>query len=462
MASLSKDGSGWRIVFYCPTTTKRRTIRTGKATKKSATTALNMVENLIEAKSLGQAINQQTAAWLESIEGTPLRERLAKAGLCNEMGKTLLGPFVASYIDGRNDVKPASKTVWRQGEASLNEYFGEDKPVHTITVAHAEDFKQWLVGKLGSMYTVRKRIQSAKMFFNAMVSRGVIRENPFKRVKVTAAVDESRNQYIPRETITEVMEEAPDAEWRAMIALSRFGGLRLPSEVLSLKWDDINWDRHEITVTSPKTERHAGKGRRTVPLFPELVKPLLEASEQAPNGAVYVVTRHRSQAEGPDGWKNCNLRTRFFKMVRRAGYESWPKPFHAMRASFETDLIDAGENIHDVAGVLGHSPEVALEHYVRMRKDNLQQMRQRGELRAAQKLTQKPAHSTSIPPNQVSSRKEQSPAKTGAEEGWPLVTNPPNGWERIRTPGGLSPSAVFKTAALDHSATHPSCCRISI
>ncbi len=30
-----------------------------------------------------------------------------------------------------------------------------------------------------------------------------------------------------------------------------------------------------------------------------------------------------------------------------------------------------------------------------------------------------------------------------------------NGWGGIRTPAGLSPRAVFKTAALDHSATHP-------
>jgi hypothetical protein len=30
-----------------------------------------------------------------------------------------------------------------------------------------------------------------------------------------------------------------------------------------------------------------------------------------------------------------------------------------------------------------------------------------------------------------------------------------SGWEGIRTPGRLSPTAVFKTAALDHSATHP-------
>ena len=32
-----------------------------------------------------------------------------------------------------------------------------------------------------------------------------------------------------------------------------------------------------------------------------------------------------------------------------------------------------------------------------------------------------------------------------------------SGWERIRTSGTGTRTAVFKTAALDHSATHPSC-----
>ena len=31
----------------------------------------------------------------------------------------------------------------------------------------------------------------------------------------------------------------------------------------------------------------------------------------------------------------------------------------------------------------------------------------------------------------------------------------PGGWGGIRTHGRLSPTAVFKTAALNHSATHP-------
>ena len=317
MASLSKEGSGWRILYVCPETGKRKTIRTGECAKKKAETAKNMIEHIVESKSLGTPLDQQTVSWLMSISETPLRGRLAKAGLVEEVKIPTLATFMAEYIEGRKDVKPASKTVWRQAEASLNKYFGEDRKVNRIIRGEAEAFKRSLIASGMAPYTVRKRLQVARMFFNSMVHQGMISESPFTGVKVAAVVDESRNQYVSREIVTAVMEEAPDAEWRAMIALSRFGGLRLPSEVLSLKWDHIDWGREQIIVPSPKTAHHPGKGQRLIPLFPEF----LEASEQAPHGAVHVVTRHRLQADSPEGWRNCNLRTRFEKMVRRAGFE---------------------------------------------------------------------------------------------------------------------------------------------
>ena len=39
--------------------------------------------------------------------------------------------------------------------------------------------------------------------------------------------------------------------------------------------------------------------------------------------------------------------------------------------------------------------------------------------------------------------------------GLDLAERDDGGWGGIRTHGGLSPTAVFKTAALNHSATHP-------
>ena len=422
MASLAKDGNGWRILFVCPATGKRRTVRTGKCAKKSAETTLNMIERLVEARALGGTINQQAAAWLEAIRGTPLRDRLTKAGLAPEVNAILLGPFVAQYVEARRDVKPASKTVWRQGQASLYEFFGEDRPVHVISHAEADDFKQQLIGQGLALYTVRKRLQVSKMFFTAMVKRGLIPSNPFDGVQVKAVVDESRNVFVSRTDAEAVMEEAPDAEWRAMIALSRFGGLRLPSEVLSLRWEHIDWARKRITVISPKTAHNPGGGQRIIPLFPELVRPLIEASEQAPKGAEFVVTRHRSQADSPEGWRNSNLRTRFNKMVRRAGLTPWPKPFHAMRASFETDLTERYP-VQVASAWLGNSPKVALAHYLRVLPEHFEKAT-REPINANERPAQIPAHQPPVEACQPSPRNEKSPVIAANDRAWGVMETP--------------------------------------
>lgn len=59
---------------------------------------------------------------------------------------------------------------------------------------------------------------------------------------------------MPKETIDAVIAKAPDAEWRLIIALTRYGGLRCPSEVLSLEWPHVDWERERMTVFSPKKE----------------------------------------------------------------------------------------------------------------------------------------------------------------------------------------------------------------
>lgn len=406
MATLAKDGSGWRILFVCPTTGKRRTIRTGKCAKKNAETTRGMVEHLVESKVLGTPLDQRVAEWLVSIDGK-LRDRLVKAGLAAGKRTTTLGEFIPAYVHGRHDVKPASKTVWRQGEMSLYDFFGKDRVAHTITTAECERFKQHLIKQGIALYTVRKRLQATRMFFRAMLTERLIHTNPFEDVKgVEAVVDESRNVYVPATDVQSVMEQAPDAEWRAMIALSRFGGLRLPSEVLSLKWEHIDWERQRITVVSPKTEHHAGGGQRVIPMFPELVQPLMEAAEQAADGAVYVVSRHRSQADGPDGWRSCNLRTRFEKMIRRAGLEPWPKPFHAMRASCETDLLEKSP-LQAVARWMGHSAKVAVTNYLRVRDEHFEQATKATPL-TPKNLAQNPAHSSSIRGRQGSSRNQET------------------------------------------------------
>jgi hypothetical protein len=69
-----------------------------------------------------------------------------------------------------------------------------------------------------------------------------------------------------------------------------------------------------------RAEHHPGKDFRLIPLFPELRPILEEAFDRAPAGAVYVVDEcYRRSAQGAGGWRGCNLRTTFEKIVARAG-----------------------------------------------------------------------------------------------------------------------------------------------
>ena len=193
-----------------------------------------------------------------------------------------LQAFISDYITNRVDVKPATREIWSQGERGLVDFFGGGKAVREITAGGADNYKMHLIGKKLAPMTIRKRLQFAKTVFRSMIKHRLIDTNPFAEVSVQATMDPNRQHFISQADTDKLLESARDWVWRTIIALARFGGLRCPSEVLSLKLDDIDWKEGRIKITSPKTEHHAGKETRLVPLFPELRPYLEEASEAGP------------------------------------------------------------------------------------------------------------------------------------------------------------------------------------
>ena len=87
-----------------------------------------------------------------------------------------------------------------------------------------------------------------------------------------AQVNSSRAHFITADTIEKVIGACPDAQWRLIVALSRYGGLRCPSEHLCLTWGDVDWEHNLITIRSPKTEHHVG-GESSTCCWPESSQP---------------------------------------------------------------------------------------------------------------------------------------------------------------------------------------------
>ena len=84
---------------------------------------------------------------------------------------------------------------------------------------------------------------------------------------------------------------------------------------------------------------------------------LLEAFEQAEEGTEYVIIRCRDS--------KTNLRTQMERIIKRAGVKPWPKLFHNLRSTRQTELTEKFPS-HVVCAWLGNSRAVAQDHYLQV------------------------------------------------------------------------------------------------
>ncbi len=228
-------------------------------------------------------------------------------------------------------------------------HFGADRPIRSISEKGAHDFAAYLNNGYAKA-TAGRAIRTCKLFFSVATNQNIVHKSPFAKLKESQHANAERQRFIDCVTMTKLMETAPSIEWRVIIALSRFGGLHCPSEHLGLRWGDILWDHNKMWVTSPKTAHYDGGEGRWVPLFPELRAVLDEAFAESIEGAVFVIARNRAP--------EANWRTEMLRILKRAGLTSWPRLFHNLRGSRQTELVEHFSG-HIVCAWMGNSEVVA-------------------------------------------------------------------------------------------------------
>lgn len=356
MAAISTDKNRNRTIQFISADRKRRSIRLGKVSMKVANEIKLKVQTLNIAKILNLPLDSEVAGWVSNV-GAELHDRLAAVGLVESRAQTeptTLGHFLRDYIESRTDVKPRTRINLQQAESRMVEFFGGNRRLVDITPADAD---RWCIA-LKERYaeaTAARTIKRARQFFTAARRGRLVQSNPFEDVKPGSMHNPERLHFVTRADAFRLIDAAPCADWRAIIALVRFGGLRCPSEPLALTWADIDWGRGRFLVRSPKLAHTTSKGKRWVPLFPELRPYLEELFDAARPGAVHVITRYRDAGQ--------NLRTTFEKIIDRAGLLPWPRLFQNLRASRETELAGMFP-LHVVATWIGNSAPVAAKHYL--------------------------------------------------------------------------------------------------
>jgi integrase len=320
------------------------------------------IESLLSSALVGCSPDPEISRWVASL-GDVMLNKLAAVGLIPKRQVVTLKNFIDGYIQSRIDVKSGTRMSYVHVRNNLIEYFCENKILRDISAGDVDGWRLNLISKKLSDNTIRRRCGIAKQFFRAAIRKDFIEKNPFEGVKVVVQPNRARMYFVTKDEAEKVLEACPDQQWRLIFALCRYGGLRCPSEVLLLKWADIDWEGRRMVVRSPKTEHHQGKDMRIVPIYPELLPHLQEGFELATAGTEYLITRYRK--------KNSNLRTSFERIICKAQLKPWPKLFQNLRSSRETELTQKFP-LHVVCTWMGNSQLVAAKHYLQVTDEHFQ------------------------------------------------------------------------------------------
>lgn len=361
-------------VPYVAADGKRRMIRLASVQAREAETIAKKIQELASLQAAGTLPDGSLVSWTAGLR-QDIREKLVNAGLVKATKSITLSKWLNEYIDNRTDVKPRTKRNLERARDNLLSVFGDARELRTITPSDCQQWRRWMLAngnerdktttKL-SEATVRRRTGRAKQFFTEAVARGYITENPFDGLASASQANKSRQEFVSVETIGRVMKALPAGDWQTILALSRFGGLRIPSELVGLRWADIDFGKSEMRIHSTKTEHLEDGGVRVCPLFKELRPYLQAARELMPADAEFVIGNPAYR----DG--DANLWTQLSRYLKAAGVKQWPKLFQNLRATRQTELESGGFPLADVSDWLGNSEAVAQKHYMISTKESFQ------------------------------------------------------------------------------------------
>ena len=365
MATLFRPGDVWKIQLSF--NSKRHTLSIGKVKRNRAKEILGIVERLHEA-----AVHKRRpdATSLALVEELPLKVqgRLGKIGLLKFEQAISLGELCeyACGLDGAESTQKKRNNL----KINLTEFFSEDQLISEILPGDADDFRRWLARKGGrrkgedknqglAQATVSRRCGMAKSWFKMALRKGWIKENPFEDQQRESEANGERDYFVDLDITRKLFDACKDTNFRLVLALARYGGLRCPSEIKPLRWEWFDWEEQVIYVRSKKTQRHKGKDIRQVPMFPQL-RPYIDAVwEQAESGQELVFPSLPT-----------TLTDRLETLCRRCGIVLWPKPWQNMRSTRETELVGQFP-IHVATAWIGNSITVAEKHYLQVTKEHL-------------------------------------------------------------------------------------------
>jgi integrase len=223
--------------------------------------------------------------------------------------------------------------------------------------------------------TVLSYMKDAGAVYRAAIREGLVSFNPFTALEAIDTSDSLDRKPFSGEEVSSLMKHAPSEEWRGLILVAAFTGLRL-GDAARLSWTSVDLEAKRITLVPSKTKKKKREVR--IPIQSDLLAffesvpihsdkpdaPVFEKLSTVKIGARAGLSQTFNKimlSAGVDRGKPSRIIEE--GQEKGAGRITYERGFHSLRHTFTSWLRNAGVSEEDRMALTGHTTRESHQIY---------------------------------------------------------------------------------------------------
>mgnify|MGYP001028455715 FL=1 len=222
-----------------------------------------------------------------------------------------------------------------------------------------------------SKATVEVHLRGLRFFLRFLYEEGIIKQDHTASVpKMCCSTGERIPHMLSTEQVNTLLKSIDRGNTvgkrnYAIIVMAACLGMR-DSDITNLKFENINWERSEISFFQKKTNRFLA-----LPLLPVVGEAIIDylRNGRPQTDSKYVFVKHR-----PPFQQTVSFYSVMRVVLENSGVklaENFPKGLHILRHSLASELIRQGESYNTVSTILGHASIGSTNAYTHIDIDGL-------------------------------------------------------------------------------------------
>jgi len=232
------------------------------------------------------------------------------------------------------------------------DFQAEDNPMELVTLTSLRAYTGSLLEQGLSPSTVYQRLSALSSFYNYLVKKGILADNPLKlliRPKKGHRIPEFYSQDSINAWIDH--KEVSPTPVSVMIHLLYATGIRR-AELTGIRVRDLDFERSLLRV------RGKGNKERDVPLSADMVRDLQRFLEEREVPSPWLFSRKNG-----DQLALTTVSKMVHKELSREPAFTGKKSPHVLRHSLATHLLNRGADLNSIKELLGHTSLAATQVY---------------------------------------------------------------------------------------------------